>query len=143
MPKSRKSYTKAELDGSVAVNKGRYAHRASAPPTTGTVGDPPAYFTPDQDECWHQVKMAIPAGVAGSSDVFAVEIAARLLHEFRTDPEMPAAKLTILTNTMSRLGLDAQGRTRLMLGPPPPDRGISALDRFNAAIEKAKRETVQ
>lgn len=104
------------MRGSVAVNAGRFASRKSAPTTAGEVGNPPKYFDSSTKKVWKEIVSAIPAGVAGAADRMAIEMASRLMHQFRTEPDMQASRIAILMNLLSRLGLDPQARTKLQVG---------------------------
>src|SRR5579875_1446510 len=120
MPKPRLTADQAALNGSAKVNAGRFADRQSMPPTTGEIGLPPGHLPADCHATWKEISTAIPAGIAGAADRIAVELATRLLQQFRTDPDMQASRIAILTNLLSRLGLDPQARTRLHT-PSQPD----------------------
>ena len=138
MPTPRKSYAQAELSGSLAVNKGRYADRANAPATTGDVGDPPRHFKAAEKALWHLIVSRIPAGVAGSADSFNVEMASQLLHEWRTDRKnMASSDKRLLKDVLADLGLNAQARTKLHIDEPKEKKPASAIERFNAALPNA------
>jgi hypothetical protein len=122
MPRPRLSYDQATLNGSLAVNKGRFSDRKKAPPATGEVGSPPKYFSTDEKKVWKEIAKAIPAGVAGGSDRMVIEMASRLLHQFRIDPLMQSSRLSLLMQLLSRLGLDPQARTKLQVEPPAVEK---------------------
>jgi hypothetical protein len=96
------------MTGSASKNPKRFASRKSAPATIGTVGNPPKYFSTAEKKVWKELTTSIAPGVAGSSDRQVIEMAAKLLHQFRTDPDMQASRLAILMQLLSRLGLDPQ-----------------------------------
>lgn len=110
------------MRGSVIVNAGRFSDRKKAPQTEGSVGSPPKYFDAALKKVWKELSSSIPTGVAGSSDRQVIEMASRLLHQFRTDPLMQSSRLAILMQLLSRLGLDPQARTRLQVGQPPAQK---------------------
>ncbi len=118
MPRPRLSHDQAKMKGSLAVNKGRFADRKDSPSATGKVGLPPKYFSSQEKAVWKEIAKAIPAGVAGGSDRMVIEMASRLLHQFRTDPVMQSSRLSLLMQLLSRLGLDPQARTRLQIEQP-------------------------
>lgn len=118
MPKPRLSYDTAQVKGAVKINRGRFESRKTAPTTTGEVGSPPKRLSSDQKTAWIEITTAIPSGIAGASDRVAVEMAAVLLAQFRSNPiEMQASRIAILMQLLSRLGLDPQARTRLNAEP--------------------------
>lgn len=118
MPRQRLSIDQAKMRGSLAVNAGRFEARKKAPKATGQIGKPPKYFKPRLAEIWSEISSAIPFGVAGSADRMVIEMASRLLDQFRTDPEMQASRIAILMQLLSRLGLDPQARTKLQVEMP-------------------------
>lgn len=137
MPRRRLTYDQAQQNGSLAANKGRFEDRKTAPPTIGKVGGPPKYFNKDQAKVWKELVKMIPSGVAGAADRATVEMAARLLYQFRTDPGMSSMKMALLSQVQSKLGLDPQARLKLMPGgnggkPQTPD-GWSDLDPLPSA----------
>jgi phage terminase small subunit len=115
MPRPRLTIEQAELSGSSAKDPKRFATRKKSPKTQGPIGTAPTYFNAALKKVWDEVSSSIPAGVAGGSDRLVIEMASRLMHQFRTDPEMSSAKVAILMNLLSRLGLDPQSRTKLQV----------------------------
>lgn len=121
MPRPRLSYEQAKLNGSVAINKGRFASRKNAPTTTGSLGTPPKHLDEAAKKVWREIVKSIPAGVAGASDRITVEMASTLLAQFRAAPAtMQASRVALLLNLLGRLGLDPQARTKLQIETTPP-----------------------
>ena len=144
MPKPRLSYEQAKARGSEQVNAGRFASRKDAPATTGTIGDPPRHLTTPEKKVWKELTAVIPAGVAGESDRIAVEIASRLLYQFRSNPTgMQTSRLNALMDVMSRLGLDPQARTRLHVEQKPDPKANDPLTRYMNALTHDTTETIQ
>lgn len=129
------------MRGSVAANAGRFADRKSAPKTTGTIGDPPKYFSADQRRVWKEIAASIPAGVAGCSDRLVLEMASRLMHQFRTEPDLQASRIAILMQLLSRLGLDPQARTRLQVGDTPTSKPKDPFEEFMSNLGAADLNT--
>jgi phage terminase small subunit len=119
MPRPRLNYADAQMRGSVAVNAGRFSDRKKSPKTEGAIGNPPKYFDAALKRVWKELASSIPTGVGGKSDRQVVEMASRLLNQFRTDPLMQASRIAILMQLLSRLGLDPQARTRLQVEQKP------------------------
>jgi phage terminase small subunit len=130
MPKPRLTFDQAKMKGSVAHNAGRFEKRKASPKPTGEIGAPPEYFRPEQKEVWKEIVAAIPYGVAGSADRFAIEMAAILLDQLRDTPLMQASRIAVLMNLLSRLGLDPQARTRLNAPEPEPESDNSPYSQF-------------
>lgn len=119
------------MRGSLSVNPGRFEARRKAPKTIGVLGKPPKHFGPRVAAIWTEIVVAIPEGVAGSADRMVVEMATRLMDQFRTDPDMQASRIAILMQLLSRLGLDPQARTKLQVEQQPtakPDDEWSFLN---------------
>ena len=135
MPKPRLNFEQAQARGSDQINAGRFADRRAAPPTIGTIGASPKHLTAPEKRVWNELAQAIPTGVAGSSDRISVEIAARLLSQFRTNPtDMQSSRLSLLMSMLSRLGLDPQARTRLQVSQPAEPRHADPLSRYMSAL---------
>lgn len=127
------------MNGSAAVNRGRFESRKKAPATTGSLGRPPSYFDAAHKTIWCEISSSIPTGVAGKSDRQVVEMAVRLLYQFRTDLAMQASKLAILMNLLSRLGLDPQARTRLEIETEAPQEERDEWSGLKPATQNAQR----
>ena len=135
MPKPRLSYDQALARGSAQINAGRFADRKSAPPTIGVIGAPPKSLTAAEKKVWKELAATIPAGVAGESDRISVEIASRLLHQFRTNAHtMQSSRISLLMGMLSRLGLDPQARTRLQTSPPAQPKPTDPLTEYMSAM---------
>ncbi len=135
MPKPRLSFDQAQARGSEQVNAGRFADRKDAPPTTGVIGPPPKSLSAAEKKIWKELVSTIPAGVAGESDRISVEIASRLLHQFRTNGHtMQSSRISLLMGMLSRLGLDPQARTRLHISPPAEPKPTDPLAEYMSAM---------
>lgn len=115
----RLSYEEARLKGSVDVNPGRFASRKNSPRTAGSLGTAPRNLSADAKKVWKELAAVIPVGVAGEGDRTLLEIAANLLSQFRADPAaMRSSRLSLLLQTLGRLGLDPQARTKIQVEVP-------------------------
>lgn len=143
MPRPRLSYDQAKMKGATAINKGRFEDRKATPSTVGTVGNPPKHLTTEVKSAWREIAKSIPAGVAGKSDRLTVEMASRLLYQFRTEPNMQASRISLLMQLMSRLGLDPQARTRMHV-ETQPDKTPKDTDEWSTlqpATQTGQRNT--
>lgn len=84
------------------------------PQPAGPIGEPPAALSDDARECWNDIVSEVCAGVLGSSDSVAVEIAAMLLAEMRRDmAAMPAARLRLLESLLAKFGMTPADRSKV------------------------------
>jgi hypothetical protein len=144
MPRPRLSYDQAKARGADQVNAGRFADRKNAPPTQGVIGLPPKSLTAAEKKVWKELAIAIPDGVAGESDRIAVEIASRLLHQFRTNAHtMQSSRISLLMNMLSRLGLDPQARTRLHVAPTAEVKPTDPLDQYMTNLTYDSADSIQ
>lgn len=76
--------------------------------------DPPNCLSQIEAATWREIVARVPAGILGDSDVFTVEVAARLLAELReTGRAMSSARLLRLTSELGKLGLSPSDRAKL------------------------------
>lgn len=101
-----------ELKGAFKKNPQR--KRKSEPRVNTPVGEPPKSLKKDELACWNEVVALSPPGVITSADRIAVEIAARLLAEFRKNfEEMPAARLMRLEALLGKFGMTPSDRAKI------------------------------
>lgn len=122
MPRPRLSYDHARMTGALDTNRGRFEDRKTAPTTSGELGPAPSYFDDDTAAVWDELSQLIPDGVAGTADRIAVELTARLLFQFRTDPDMQGQRIATLMQLLSRLGMEPQARTKMAV--PQPEQSL-------------------
>ena len=92
------------------------------PEGASPVGEPPAEFDPQQVRCWAEVIDNCHPGVLSLADTHAVEIAAVLLAEFRSNYiAFPSVKLGKLTTILGQLGMTPADRSRVTAKPDGPD----------------------
>jgi len=111
MGRPRKSTQLLEASGAFKNHPDR---RRIDPATSGDIGDPPKHLTQREQDTWKEiVNLAIP-GVLTLHDRVAVEMATRLLAEFRTDSQsFTAAKLARLEAMLGRFGMTPADRSRV------------------------------
>jgi phage terminase small subunit len=97
--------------------KGNYRpgrHGAMSEPREATYPDTPTYFDGELVEIWKQTKAYLePLEYVDLTDIFALEIYCKLLHESRTNPDMTATKLTLLRLTAADLGMTPASREKM------------------------------
>ncbi len=131
MARPRLSADQAALTGALRVNPARFTERQKAPPTIGVVGPAPKHLSANEKKVWREISNAIPEGIAGKADRFALEMCSRLLQQFRTDPDMQASRIAVLLQLLSRLGLEPQARTKLQVAEKP---AVKQDDEWSAII---------
>jgi phage terminase small subunit len=89
-------------------------HGAMGEPRKTTYPDTPSYFDAELVTIWKQTKSYLePLGYIDLTDIFALEIYCKLLHESRTNPDMTATKLTLLRLTAADLGMTPASREKM------------------------------
>ena len=75
---------------------------------------PPSFLTAKEKKTWKEIVNTAPGGVLTGADVFAVEIVARLLAEYREfKGRIDTARITRMTSEMAKLGLSPSARASL------------------------------
>jgi phage terminase small subunit len=88
----------------------------------------PSHLDPLQVKCWHIIREITPATVLQGADILAVELAACLYAEFRSDPkEMNNGRIGQLRAALGVLGLSPADRARLAVAPT---KKAGAFDEF-------------
>lgn len=113
------------LVGAFEKNPQRGRARAGEPVGEGDVGQPPADFTPDEKAAWIEIADTCHAGVFCRADRICVEIASRLLAEYRLAPlTFPDARLLRLGVLLGSFGMTPADRSRVTVtgADKPPNR---------------------
>lgn len=119
MGRPRKPTQFLEMVGAFDKNPARRRARAGEPtaaPLTDSDG-PPAYFTEEERKAWSDVRRACAPGVLMQSDCILLEVSARLLAQFRTDPTIPTTRISLLSQCLARMGLSPADRSRVTVPP--------------------------
>ena len=112
MARPRKPTHVLELSGAFQKNPQRRRAREAEPEITLGVGDPPAGLTTLEDAAWREIAQTAHVGILSAGDRIAVEMAARLLAEFRAAPlAFPNARLTRLNHLLSSFGMTPSARS--------------------------------
>lgn len=116
-----------EMKGSFKTHPDRKREHEPVP-NSAEIGSPPLYFSDAEVDIWHEIIKAVPAGVLGDCDRFIIEMASRLLGEYRTNPDMKVGKITQLLTALSRLGLTPADRSKVTA--IPENKEASPWDKF-------------
>jgi len=101
------------LDARGAFKKNPQRRRQDAEPS-GQLGDAPGHLQGAALQAWEEIKRSAPRDVLTDSDRLALEVAAQLLAQFRTDPvEFPAAKLVRLEALLGKFGMTPADRAKV------------------------------
>ena len=90
------------------------------PEPVGELGPPPDYFDDAEKKAWMDISAAVPHGVAFGSDALVVEIAAKLMAEFRGG-EISGAKLQVLRGCLAEFGMTPASRSRIVVKKDKPN----------------------
>lgn len=90
------------------------------PEPAGELGEPPAHLTELELACWRELVAMSAPGVLTAGDRWMVEIAARLMAEYRSGAEFRPARLTRLHSALAALGLSPSDRSKVI--PTKPEQ---------------------
>lgn len=117
----RKPSNVLQLSGAFAKNPNR---TRTDPKPRGPVGNAPRQTAVTFRKAWDLIVKSCPEGVLADRDRIAVELAASLFVEFRSDPvAFPAVKYARLQSLLGELGMTAAAASRVHATPAPPERG--------------------
>lgn len=115
MPRARRPTAELELSGAFKHNPSR---RRVDPVPRGPIGNAPKTGPITFKKAWNLIVSSVPDGVLADRDRVAVEIAAHLYVQFRSDPiNMHPAKLQRLTSLLAQLGLTPADASRVVARP--------------------------
>lgn len=107
------------LVGAFEKNPARGRARANEPAPEGDIGDPPAAFSLSEKLAWKEIADTCHSGVLCRADRIVVELAARLLAEYRLAPlTFPDARLLRLNKLLSSFGMTPADRSRVTAALP-------------------------
>jgi phage terminase small subunit len=112
MPKPRTPSTVLEARGAFDKDPGRRREDFAAAAFDPA---PPKYFTVKQKAVWTEIVTALPASVLQATDRIAVELAARLVANFRAQPdsEVTSAQVAQIRTALAVLGMTPADRSRV------------------------------
>lgn len=113
---NRKATQVIAANGGFKANPSR---RRIDPPSSGVVGQPPAYLDEDEEATWRELLATSPEGVLQASDAVALELAATLLSDYRKDrSSFNAGRLAVLQKALSAIGRTPVDRGRVAAPVP-------------------------
>jgi len=111
------------LVGAFGKNPVRARARANEPVPKGSIGEPPADFSPADKSAWAEIVATSHAGVFCRADRISVEMAARLLAQYRATPlTFPDARLLRLNRLLASFGMTPADRSRVTVGDMSPGK---------------------
>jgi len=129
MPNRRKTPAELEASGSLKKNPSRVR---ITPTPKGELGSPPKHLTPEVRATWLELVRSIAEGVLTRADRFQVEIAATLMHKFRTGgltkDGISAAQLSQLHSALGKLGASPADRNKVSQPVPKADETLAEFD---------------
>jgi len=90
---------------------------------------PPKYFYVKQKAVWAEIVGVLPATVLQATDRMAVELAARLIAQFRAQPdaEVTSAQVAQIRTALAVLGMTPADRSRVSAKKETPTNPFAAL----------------
>jgi hypothetical protein len=117
MSRPRKPQAVLELTGAYKKNPQRRVKDVPAPERE--LGRPPKYFTRKEVSTWNELKAATAPGVLKCSDAVILEIATRLLTEYRTNADFGIIRIQTLIGCLARMGLSPADRGKINVPAAP------------------------
>ena len=107
------------LDARGSFKKNPDRKRDGEPEVTDPIGAAPGCLSPDEVVAWNDIVAGAPIGVLTSADALAVETAAGLLAELRSDRVVFAAgKHSRLQSYFGQFGMTPADRAKLSIEKP-------------------------
>jgi len=136
----RKSIKVLQMNGSVAHDPGRYAGRTDGPECPESIGNAPRHLSARVRAIWDEIISQIPEGMLRSPDRMLLEITCKLMDKYRSPrrykrtitkgdvttvewavDEMQTSEITLLTNSLGKLGLNPIDRSKVKVDAKKPD----------------------
>ncbi len=100
----------------ITGNPGKRPLNDQEPEVIGPLGDPPRGWPAGAKALWHEMVECAPEGVLTKSDRHLIEIAVRLLAQFRAEAEVKPATAAQFRACLSEMGMTPSARSRLHSG---------------------------
>lgn len=124
MPRPRLPQAKAEASGAIYKNAGRFKDRKT-PKRTRPVGEPYAAMTDEQKACWHELVGDAPW--LHSAHRTLLHVACYLKAKLNEGADMSAASLSLLNQTLGKLGMTPVDETKVQHGDAEDEDPVEAL----------------
>lgn len=132
----RKATDVLALGGAFNKNPARLAAREGEPEPVGDIGPAPDHLNEKQRACYAEIVLQAHERVLCPADRVAVELAASLLADFRSDPAaFQTSRLGVLTTLLRAFGMTPADRSRVKARPAPKQ------NRFQEILNIGKRAT--
>lgn len=119
-----------DMRGSFKKHPDRARERAGEPEATDDIGDPPDWFSPEQDACWREIVALAHAGTLSQADRLIVEHGANLLAQLRaSDWEVHPTLLIRWEGFLAKLGMTPSDRSKVSAALKPK-ANADPLDEF-------------
>lgn len=103
--------------------------REGEPEVKAPIGSPPDSLSELEKSAWHEIVSDAPMGVLTAADAKAVELAARLLAESRTDWEnFTVGKIGRLQAFLGQFGMTPSDRAKMSIEKP---KDVNPFDSFS------------
>lgn len=138
MARPRKSTAEHERSGSFEKHPERKAARANEPKPDGPLGTPPACFDPNSYTgekllaIWHELVLQAPPGVLTSADRAHLELACRLYHRVRSNPNAKVGDYNRLAELLGKMGMNPSDRSKVNIAPNIPSSTVKPNDERNS-----------
>jgi hypothetical protein len=113
MSRSRLPQAKAEASGAALKNPQRFVSR-KAPKRVKPLGQPYAYMTEEERECWAELAQDLPW--LNASHRTLMQIVCRVKSRFQSGDEIGVSALTLLQTVLSKLGATPVDETKVNHG---------------------------
>lgn len=90
---------------------------------------PPDYFQPHQVDVWNEIVGVLPATVLQATDRMAVELASRLIAQFRQQPDVmvTSAQVAQIRTALAVLGMTPADRSRVSAKKETPKNPFAEM----------------
>ena len=112
-----------EARGSFGPHGGR---KRSDPVDDRGIGPAPSHLSGELSNAWDEIVSNTIPGTLGQADRLAVEVCARLTLKMRSG-EATAGELSLLTNTLGKMGCLPAHRTRITIKKKAPGNAFEGL----------------
>jgi hypothetical protein len=113
MARSRLPQAKAEASGAGLKNPARFAGR-QAPKRVKPLGEPYAYMTEEERECWAELAEDLPWLNSGHRTL--LQIVCRVKARFQSGEDVGVSAMTLLQTVLSKLGATPVDETKVAHG---------------------------
>jgi phage terminase small subunit len=129
MSRPRTPTTVLELRGGFKNRRQRAAERAGEPIPSGAIGNPPAHLSEAARGIWEEMAREGGQWLTGA-DRMLLEVACRLMAEFRASAEVTASQSSVLISVLNKLGFGPAERSKIK-APQAKEPEANPFEQFN------------